>query len=380
VNLESEPASTRAATAVLAAAIVSLVVLAPVAVAQDDQSPTLDVTSVTERPGFVEAVQQIAQGHEREGVAALAAIEATRPDDADVHLLHYNLACGHARLKEIGPALDELSKAIDLGYALNAPRLANLLQDPDLDPLRAEARFAEVLAHAKAQADELQATWQKLVAPYVWQPPQPPRPLPLLIVLHSYGVERESFARARFQPFCEAHGFALLAPSGEQLLAPGRFAWCSESGDFLAQFRKDQRRVWEALETMRKTTSIDPERIYVTGVGQGAALGFAMALRNPQWVRGAVLFGGGYAPATLDDWIERSAGFGRRVVLVHGEDDPLYPIARLPAFVAGLKGKGLAVELASVAGGHDWSAEALAAQLGTRIAWIDEVPFKPRPR
>src|SRR6185295_4073395 len=118
-----------------------------------------------------------------------------------------------------------------------------------------------------------------------------------------------------------------LAPSGLEFLAPGRFAWAAAPGDFLDGFRADQRRIFFAVEKLRKDAAIDPQRIYVAGVGQGAGLGFAIALRNPQWVRGAVLFGGGYAPATLDDWLERSVAAGRRVALVHGESDALYPFA-----------------------------------------------------
>jgi len=374
----------------LAPAAALLLAFEGTAAAQDDEAPTQDALSIQERPGFVEAVQQIAGGKEREGLAALAAILEQHPDDVDLFLLHYNAACGHARLGEKEPAFAELAKALTLGYALHPERFANLAVDPDLASLRSDPRYVELVEQARKQGDEIRGSWEKIVAPFSWVPPAPSpaagapalpvRQLPLLVVLHPFGAEREAFARAKYLPFCKEHDFALLAPSGQQILAPGRFAWASESGDFLAQFRRDQRRVWEAVDALCKAAPIDAQRIYVSGVGQGAALGFAVALRNPQWVRGAVLFGGGYAPATLDGWTERSAGFGRRIALAHGEDDALYPIARLPAFVAGLKEKGLAIELVRVAGGHDWPPDAIAAQLGTRIAWIDEVPFKPQAR
>jgi predicted esterase len=348
--------------------------------AQDDTAPTLDVVSIQDRPGYVEAVGQIAQGHEREGLAALAAIRERFPEEADVYLLHFNLSCAHARLQEIDAAFAALDQAITRGYAIHPLQMANLERDPDLEPLRADARYAALVARARTRNDELRANWERVIAPFTWLPPTPAdpeaakRPLPLLIVLHPFGVEREAFARTFFLPFCEKHGFALLAPSGEQLVSVGHFAWWAAPGDFVSGFRQDQRRVFEALDALRKRASIDPRRIYITGAGQGAALGFAVALRNPQWSRGAVLFGGGYAPATLADWVERSASFGRRLALVHGESDPLYPIAPLPAFVEGLKGQGIGVEL--VRGGHEFTPEAITAQLATRIPWIDEIPFE----
>lgn len=364
----------------LGSACAALLLVAAVARAQDDASPVRDVVSIQERPGFVEAVQQIATGKEREGIAALAKILAQFPDDPDRYRLHYNVACGHARLSELDAAFTELADAITRGYAIHPLQLENLGSDPDLASLRGDARYAALLARAKSQSEATRDQWEQLISPFSWLPPELPapaeqKPLPLLIVLHPFGAEREAWARAHLLPFCEQHRFALFAPSGGSMIAPGRFAWAMADGDFLEGFRKDQRRVFFQLEELRKRAAIDPQRIYVTGAGQGAALGFAIALRNPQWARGAVLFGGGYAPATLRDWTERSAGFGRRVALVHGEADPLYPVAPLSSFAAALKEKGLAVELFVTPGGHDFAEAAIAAQLETRIEWIDEVPF-----
>ena len=57
-----------------------------------------------------------------------------RPDDA---LVHYNLACSYSLLNRIGEALDELEKAVDLGYN----DYIHLRSDSDLDKIRGEARF-----------------------------------------------------------------------------------------------------------------------------------------------------------------------------------------------------------------------------------------------
>jgi tetratricopeptide (TPR) repeat protein len=57
-----------------------------------------------------------------------------RPDDA---LVHYNLACSYSLLNRIGEALDELEKAVDLGYN----DYIHLRSDSDLDKIRGEQRF-----------------------------------------------------------------------------------------------------------------------------------------------------------------------------------------------------------------------------------------------
>ena len=69
--------------------------------AQDDAAPGADVVSIMDRPGFVEAVGQIAQGHEAEGLAALAPFFERYASDPDLYRLHFNVACGQARLQQL---------------------------------------------------------------------------------------------------------------------------------------------------------------------------------------------------------------------------------------------------------------------------------------
>lgn len=366
----------------LAAALAAGATLAPALRAQDDVAPTGDVVSIEQREGYVEAVRQIATGEERAGLAALAAIAAAHAEDPDLFLLHFNAACGHARLKELGPAFEQLGAAVRGGYGIHPGRLANLKADPDLAALRDDPRYAALVAQAESLSAALAASWNELTSAYEWLPPpaadpeEAKRPLPLLLVLHPYGEERAAFARQVFEAFCARHRFALLAPGGRQIIAPDKFAFFGAAGEFADRFRLEQRQVVIELESLKKRVAIDPQRIYVTGFGQGAGLGFAIAMRNPQWVRGAVLFDGGYAPATLKDWIEPAVKWGRRVALVHRDGDERYPLAPLESFAALLESQGLAVQLEAQETAAARTADAVAAVLAARLAWIDEVPFQ----
>ena len=357
-----------------------------VARAQEDSAPVNDITSIEQRAGYVDAVRQIASGEERTGLATLEQLAVRFPADPDLFLLHYNAACGHARLKELDAAFAQLDLAVAGGYPIHPLRRQKLDHDPDLAALRADPRFAPLRERARTMVDAIAGSWEQLIAPYEWVPPPPDdpakaaEPLPLLIVLHPHGAERGEFAQRLFEPFCAEHRFALFAPGGRQMIAPDRFAWFGAAGDFIDGFRWEQREIVKALDAFKARVAIDPKRIYVAGVGQGAGLGFAIAMRNPQWVRGAVLFHGGYAPVTLRDWSEPAAAWGRRVALVHGEAVERYPLAPLEAYAAQLQSQGLAVRLFAQPGDGSLSATAVGAALAERLAWIDEAPFeRPKP-
>lgn len=64
-------------------------------------------------------------------------------------LLSYNLACAQARLGRIEQAVEDLSDAIDRGFA----DPDGLLQDPDLAPVRADPKFSGLLARTRANRE-----------------------------------------------------------------------------------------------------------------------------------------------------------------------------------------------------------------------------------
>ncbi len=83
---------------------------------------------------YLRAQELVEIGRTDEAREAAARVLAMEPDDSGVL---YNIACLYARLGEVGPAMNALESALDVG-ALQRDWLEN---DPDLDLLRAEARF-----------------------------------------------------------------------------------------------------------------------------------------------------------------------------------------------------------------------------------------------
>jgi tetratricopeptide (TPR) repeat protein len=61
---------------------------------------------------------------------------------------HYNLACSLALLKRKGDALNELKRAVELGYR----DLDWMEQDPDLEPLKRDPQFQALMEQLKPQS------------------------------------------------------------------------------------------------------------------------------------------------------------------------------------------------------------------------------------
>lgn len=61
-------------------------------------------------------------------------------------LVHYNLACSLALLRQSEAAFEELERAVELGYA--EPQ--HLLDDPDLESLRSDPRFQRLVERLRA--------------------------------------------------------------------------------------------------------------------------------------------------------------------------------------------------------------------------------------
>jgi transglutaminase-like putative cysteine protease len=78
--------------------------------------------------------------------------EAEQKKHARSHInAYYNLSCTYALLNKKGPALDYLDKAIQAGYY----NYSHIQEDKDLDPLRKEKRFSQLIEPLRKTGDYL---------------------------------------------------------------------------------------------------------------------------------------------------------------------------------------------------------------------------------
>lgn len=96
-----------------------------------------------ETPNFVQALIAIGDlytkaGHWQKGLDIDVKLSALKPDDP---IVFYNLACSYALLNQTRPALNALSKAIELGY----DDFEHLRTDSDLENLLKDEHFKKFI-------------------------------------------------------------------------------------------------------------------------------------------------------------------------------------------------------------------------------------------
>jgi len=79
-----------------------------------------------------------------EGLRVDRRLAALQQDDP---IVHYNLACSYALLNQAHKAFEALDKAIQLGYR----DVAHLSEDEDLNNIRRDSRYAEIVARLQPQ-------------------------------------------------------------------------------------------------------------------------------------------------------------------------------------------------------------------------------------
>ncbi len=153
---------------------------------------------------------------------------------------------------------------------------------------------------------------------------------PLLVLLHGYGSdERDLMGLA---PYLDPR-FQVVSARAPQALEMGGYAWFAVQftpfGLVLdhdqAQVSRLQLEAW--LETLVATPGVDRSRVFLLGFSQGAGMALGLALHRPELVAGVVFLSGLVVPQMIP------AGDPEKlralsVLMTHGRQDPLIPIAQ----------------------------------------------------
>lgn len=164
----------------------------------------------------------------------------------------------------------------------------------------------------------------------VREPSAPSERPPLLVLLHGIGADERDLL-----PLADALDPRLLCVSvrAPHEAPPMGYAWyeidwtTSPPGSDLVQAEESREALVTLLQQLPPRHRTDPARTFLLGFSQGATMAVAVALTRPDLVRGAVLHSGRALPHLAPRIAPAAALTGLEVLVVHGVDDDVLPIA-----------------------------------------------------
>lgn len=134
---------------------------------------------------------------------------------------------------------------------------------------------------------------------FSYTPTQSAQPLALVVVLHGCGQNAVGYDQgAGWSTLADRYGFAVLMPEQQRTNNPnGCFNWF-EPGD-TGRGRGEAASIHQMVKTMLRDGSVDPRRVFVTGLSAGGAMTSVMLACYPDtFAAGAVIAGLPYGAAS----------------------------------------------------------------------------------
>jgi predicted esterase len=182
--------------------------------------------------------------------------------------------------------------------------------------------------------------------PHVYRPSSPGNARTLLLLHGTGGNEHDLLPIARvLDPTA-----GVLSPRGK-VLEHGKPRFFRRLAEGVFDTEDVERRAGELAEFVRQAADVyafQPDQIVAAGFSNGANIASAVLLLQPGVLSGAILFRGmvPLRPAVLPT-LDRTP-----VLISHGQEDPMVPVAETGQLAALLKAAGAEVTLAWQPGGH----------------------------
>ncbi len=153
---------------------------------------------------------------------------------------------------------------------------------------------------------------------YVPSEYRPEKPAMLLVMLHGCMQTPDDFAfGTEMNTYAERHTFIVLYPSQSRLSNPAR-CWNWFQPEHQSRGLGEPADIVGMVEAVQQTYTIDPERIYVSGISAGASMAVILGATYPD-VFAAIGVGSGMAYQAATSWagalLAQSRGAGDPVLL-----------------------------------------------------------------
>ncbi len=211
---------------------------------------------------------------------------------------------------------------------------------------------------------------------FVPQRYEPNYAYPLLVLLHARGGDEQQMVRS--MPAMSWRNYVGLSLRGPEVVTrQGRFAGHGWGPDFGRRERAPSRPalpdaevfrrrlaaeepdpadlvedgIFDAVRQTRRALHVHSERIFLVGVGEGAAVAYRVAMAHPGRFAGVVAING-WLPGGFRPLARIKDCRGLRVLVVHGEWNARVPVEHARKTVATLRDGGLKVAFQSYPCAH----------------------------
>ena len=231
-----------------------------------------------------------------------------------------------------------------------------------------------------------EATGGSLVeARFVPQRYEPNYAYPLLVLLHARGGDEQQMVRS--MPAMSWRNYVGLSLRGPEVVSrhgqPVGHGWgpdfarrdrpglatatCTDAESFRRRMAVDEPDdldviedgIFDAVRQTRRALHVHSERIFLVGVGEGAAVAYRMAMTHPERFAGVVAING-WLPGGFRPLARMEDCRGLRVLVVHGEWNARVPADQARKTVGLLRNGGLNVAFQSYPCAHRLTSHMLA--------------------
>lgn len=203
-------------------------------------------------------------------------------------------------------------------------------------------------------------------------------PFPTLLCLHGWGASAHDLIG--LAPILHGGQALVLSPQGPVAFEIGQgmlgFGWfpLRESREVdPREFEEGAQAIRSFLTGAQERYPMDPRKIIPVGFSQGGVMAYDLVLRQPERFAGLVALSS-WLPELVDRGIPDSEALRHFPVLVmHGTEDPMIPVARAQESRDLLMKRGLDVTYREYEMGHEVGPEALR----DLVDWLERKAISP---
>jgi phospholipase/carboxylesterase len=214
---------------------------------------------------------------------------------------------------------------------------------------------------------------------YTAHVPAGPGPFPTVLALHGWGASAHDLIG--LAPVLHGGEALVLCPQGPTTLDLGQgftgYGWfpLAEGGPLDPfEFRKGAAALRSFLEQALERYPVDRRKLVALGFSQGGVMAYDLVLREPALFAGLAALSSWLPPGLVASIARQPEHEGLPVLVQHGSEDPMIPVARAQESRDALRGLGVNLAYREYEMGHEVRPDSSLRDL---LQWLEEKVFQP---